>query len=83
MIVPKTKHTYKKFKILHCVVLYLPPFCIVLSEFPSECTSFDSPHTLQCYKSLWEKYGCIEDGNISPSSLDEVNNAALQEMNLL
>ena len=32
------------------------------SEFPSGCTSYEGPHNVTCFQTVWSMAGCLEEG---------------------
>ena len=45
-------------------------FSNMFVDFPFGCQNFKGPHPLQCYRSIWKKIGCIEEGLQFPYLLD-------------
>jgi len=54
--------------------------CNFNSDFPKGCEVFEGPHSVECYESIWQDSGCLEEGYDYPLQLEDWQ---LNEMDLL
>ena len=52
------------------------------ADFPAGCLTYDGPHSLKCYKSIWRNAGCLSKGFNSPENLTTYENDTLNGFNL-
>ena len=46
---------------------------MLILEFPSGCSTFQNPHDVDCYQSMWIGSGCSQDGLNYPSNMSELD----------
>ena len=52
------------------------------TDFPTGCTTYVGPHSLQCYQSIWANVGCLDAGYKSPANLSDSENKVLNKLDL-
>ena len=51
------------------------------TDYPTGCTSFWGPHSLECYRTLWSKIGCVAESTANPV-VNPIRRTALDRLNL-
>ena len=54
----------------------------MFAEFPDECVTYKGPHTLNCYKIIFENAGCFTEGFYWPDKLTVPELSLLSDKNL-
>ena len=63
-------------------LLFANDVVIFFVVFPSGCTNFEGPHSLQCLQSVWVNVGCFEEGIGYPKSLESLEINGYDRLNL-
>ena len=50
--------------------------------FPLGCTFFRGPHSMECYRSIWDEVGCLDSGWMHPDNITYAFNQTLAYLNL-
>ena len=58
-------------------------FVYMLSEFPKDCLYYYANNTIACYKSIWHKVGCIDEGYKFPGNLTKSDVKELGHLSLM
>ena len=55
-------------------------FSSSILEFPKGCNTYESPHSRNCYETIWEDVGCSREGldNVVGNKFDQVNNSNIR-----
>ena len=57
-------------------------FDCFFSAFPSACLSFQGPHEVECLQGMWQKSGCVVEGRLYPTVLNEDQYRQLEQFSL-
>ena len=51
------------------------------TDYPTGCISFWGPHSLECYRTIWSKTGCVAESAANPV-VNPIRRTALDRLNL-
>ena len=55
---------------------------VFFSDFPQNCEVYDGPKSIQCYITLWQRAGCLLEGDDMPLNLTFIEQETIDGLNI-